>query len=108
MVDDYGSGYSNGSSLLTIAPRYVKVDISIIRSIDTNTDKQQFLTSLVDYARPRNILVLAEGVETTAELRKVLELGVDLLQGYCLARPAAIPPPLSKEAADIIRRMKRC
>lgn len=107
-LDDYGSGYSNGSSLLTIAPRYVKVDISIIRSIDTNTDKQQFLTSLVDYARPRNILVLAEGVETTAELRKVLELGVDLLQGYCLARPAAIPPPLSKEAADIIHRMKRC
>ena len=107
-LDDYGSGYSNGCSLLTIAPRYVKVDISIIRSIDTNTDKQQFLTSLVDYARPRNILVLAEGVETTAELRKVLELGVDLLQGYCLARPAAIPPPLSKEAADIIRRMKRC
>ena len=107
-LDDYGSGYSNGSSLLTIAPRYVKVDISIIRSIDTNTDKQQFLTSLVDYARPRNILVLAEGVETTAELRKVLELGVDLLQGYCLARPAAVPPPLSREAADIIHRMKRC
>lgn len=107
-LDDYGSGYSNGSSLLTIAPRYVKVDISIIRSIDTNTDKQQFLTSLVDYARPRNILVLAEGVETTAELRKVLELGVDLLQGYCLARPAAVPPPLSKEAADSIHRMKRC
>ena len=39
---------------------------------------------------------------------KVLELGVDLLQGYHLARPAAIPPPLSKEAADIIHRMKRC
>ena len=49
-----------------------------------------------------------QGVETTAELRKVLELGVDLLQGYCLARPAAVPPPLSKEAADIIRWMKRC
>ena len=106
-LDDYGSGYSNGSSLLTIAPRYVKVDISIIRSIDTNTDKQQFLTSLVDYARPRNILVLAEGVETTAELRKVLELGVDLLQGYCLARPAAIPPSLSPEAEKVIRKFNR-
>lgn len=103
-LDDYGSGYSNGSSLLTIAPRYVKVDISIIRNIDTNTDKQQFLASLVDYARPRNILVLAEGVETTAELQKVLELGVDLLQGYGLARPAAVPPPLSPEAERIIRR----
>ena len=106
-LDDYGSGYSNGSSLLTIAPHYVKVDISIIRNIDTNTDKQQFLTSLVDYARPRGILVLAEGVETTAELRKVMELGVDLLQGYCLARPAAVPPPISKEAEAIIHHMNR-
>lgn len=91
-LDDYGSGYSNGSSLLTIAPRYVKVDISIIRSIDTNTDKQQFLTSLVDYARPRNILVLAEGVETTAELCKVLELGVDPAAGLLSGPPAAVPP----------------
>ena len=102
-LDDYGSGYSNGSSLLTIAPRYVKVDISIIRNIDTNTDKQQFLTSLVTYAKPRSIQVLAEGVETTAELRKVLELGVDLLQGYCCARPAAVPGPISPEAMGVLR-----
>ena len=106
-LDDYGSGYSNGSSLLTIAPRYVKVDISIIRNIDTNTDKQQFLTSLVDYARPRKILVLAEGVETMAELQKVLELGVDLLQGYGLARPAAIPLSISPEAEKVIREFNR-
>ena len=79
------------------------MDISIIRSIDTNTDKQQFLTSLVDYAQPRNILVLAEGVETTAELCKVLELGVDLLQGYYLSRPAAVPSPIASEALDVIR-----
>lgn len=102
-LDDYGSGYSNGSSLLSIAPRYVKVDISIIRNIDTNTDKQQFLTSLVTYAKPRSIQVLAEGVETTAELHKVLELGVDLLQGYCCARPAPVPGPISPEAMEVIR-----
>ena len=101
-LDDYGSGYSNGNSLLAISPRYVKVDISIIRSIDTNTDKQQFLTSLVTYARPRGIQVLAEGVETPSELRKVLELGVDLLQGYCLARPAAVPAPISPVAKAVI------
>ena len=107
-LDDYGSGYSNGNSLLTIAPKYVKVDIAIIRGIDTDADKQQFLMTLIDYAHPRGVQVLAEGVETLSELRKVLEMGVDLLQGYCLARPAAVPPPLSKEAADIIHRMKRC
>ena len=102
-LDDYGSGYSNGNSLLTIEPRYVKVDISIIRNIDTNADKQQFLTGLVTYAKPRSIQVLAEGVETMAELQKVLELGVDLLQGYGCARPAPVPGPIAPEAMDVLR-----
>ena len=102
-LDDYGSGYSNGNSLLTIEPRYVKVDISIIRNIDTNMDKQQFLTGLVTYAKPRSIQVLAEGVETMAELQTVLELGVDLLQGYGCARPAPVPGPIAPEAMDVLR-----
>jgi len=101
-LDDYGSGYSNGNSLLTIAPRYVKVDIAIIRGIDTDADKQQFLKTLIDYAHPRGVQVLAEGVETLAELRKVLEMNVDLLQGYCLARPAAVPGAIDAEAVKVI------
>ncbi len=103
-LDDYGSGYSNGSSLLTLAPRYVKVDISIIRNINTDTDKQRFLTSLIEYARPYGIKVLAEGVETLDELRTVLALGVDLLQGYCLARPAALPPDIAPDALEVIQK----
>lgn len=105
-LDDYGSGYSNGSSLLSIAPQYVKVDISIIRGIDSNSDKQQFLSSLVTYARPRGIQVLAEGVENEAELREVLRLGVDLLQGYGLARPAAVPGPIAPSAKAVIDEMR--
>ncbi len=101
-IDDYGNGYSNGSNLLTILPRYIKVDISIIRDIDTDPDKQRFLTSTIEYAHPHGIQVLAEGVETLAELRTVLELGVDLLQGYCLARPAACPAPISPDALSVI------
>ena len=104
-LDDYGSGYSNGNSLLTIEPRYVKVDISIIRNIDTNADKQQFLAGLVTYAKPRSIQVLAEGVETMAELQKVLELGVDLLQGYGCARPAPVPGPIAPEAMNVLREV---
>ncbi len=103
-LDDYGNGYSNGSSLLTLSPRYVKVDISIIRNIDTDPDKQRFLTSLIEYARPYGIKVLAEGVETLDELHTVLALGVDLLQGYCLARPAAIPPEIDPKALAVIRK----
>lgn len=105
-IDDYGNGYSNGSNLLTIQPRYIKVDISIIRNIDTDPDKQRFLTSTIEYAHPHGIQVLAEGVETLAELRTVLELGVDLLQGYCLARPAAIPLSISPDALSAIREYR--
>ena len=106
-LDDYGSGYSNGSSLLTIAPRYVKVDIAIIRGIDADPDKQQFLKALIEYARPRGVQVLAEGVETMDDLRRVLEMGVDLLQGYGLARPAAEPVAIREKAARVIEETAR-
>ena len=79
------------------------MDIAIIRGIDTDADKQQFLKTLIDYARPRGIYVLAEGVETLSELRKVLEMGVDLLQGYCLACPAAEPGAIDEKAVQVIR-----
>ena len=102
-LDDYGSGYSNEGSLLELAPRFIKVDISIIRGIDSDPDKQQILRNVVRYAQPRNMQIIAEGVETAAEMRTVIDLGADLLQGYFLARPAAVPDPIAPEAAEIIR-----
>ena len=81
------------------------MDIAIIRGIDTDADKQQFLRTLIDYAHPRGVQVLAEGVETLSELRKVLEMGVDLLQGYYLAKPAVIPPAIAPEAKLVIDAM---
>ena len=92
---------------MTLAPRYVKVDIAIIRGIDADPDKQQFLKALIDYARPRSVQVLAEGVETMDDLRRVLEMGVDLLQGYCLARPAAEPLAIHEKAVRVIEEAAR-
>ena len=106
-LDDYGSGYSNENTLLQLAPRFVKVDITIIRGIDTSPDKQQILQNLVAYAHPRSMKIVAEGVETAAELRTVIELGTDLLQGYFLARPAIVPGDIAPEAVGIIRELQR-
>ena len=106
-LDDYGSGYSNENTLLQLAPRFVKVDITIIRGIDTSPDKQQILRNVVAYAHPRSMKIVAEGVETAAELRTVIELGADLLQGYFLARPAIVPGEIAPEAAAIIRELQR-
>lgn len=81
--------------------------ISIIRGIDTSPDKQQILRNVVAYAHPRSMKIVAEGVETAAELRTVIELGTDLLQGYFLARPAIVPGDIAPEAVAIIRELQR-
>ena len=51
--------------------------------------------------------IVAEGIETENELRKVIELGVDLLQGYLLAKPAAMPSEISPKAMTVIQQMNR-
>ena len=101
-LDDYGSGYSSEKNLLELSPKYIKIDLSIIRGIDTDPDKQQIVANIVAYAHPRKMLIIAEGLETPEEIHKVLELDVDLLQGFCLARPAAIPGPMHSDALDVI------
>ncbi len=106
-LDDYGSGYSNENTLLELAPRFIKVDIAIIRGIDTSPDKQQILQNVVAYAHPRSMKIVAEGIETAAELRTVIELGADALQGYFLARPAIVPGAIAPEAAAIIGELQR-
>ena len=102
-LDDYGSGYSNEKNLIDLSPAYIKVDISIIRDIDKSQDKQQIVSNIVSYAHGRNMQIVAEGMETAAELETVLALGVDLLQGYFLARPAAVPSKISDEALAVIQ-----
>lgn len=101
-LDDYGSGYSNEKSLLELAPKYIKVDLSIIRDIDTDPDKQQIVENIVAYAHKRNMKIVAEGLETPEEIRKVLELDVDLLQGFYLARPEPIPGSINEEGLKTI------
>ena len=86
-LDDYGTGFNSEAVLMEYAPDLVKVDVSIIRGIDADPDRRDLLNSLIGYAGTRNIRVLAEGVETAAELETVIACGVDYIQGYYIARP---------------------
>lgn len=101
-LDDYGSGYSNERSLLDLAPGYIKVDLSIIRDIDTDPDKQQIVENIVAYAHKRGMKIVAEGLETPEEINKVLELEVDLLQGFYIAKPQPVPTGISPMALKTI------
>ena len=60
------------------------------------------MRNIVAYAHPRSMQIIAEGVENAAEMRKVIELGADALQGFFLAKPAAIPAHITPAARQVI------
>ena len=80
----------------------LKIDKSLIDHICEEKGKT-LVEQVIMLSRLLNMKVVAEGVETAAEMRTVIDLGADLLQGYFLARPAAVPDPIAPEAAEIIR-----
>ena len=87
-VDDYGTGYSNVSNLLRYMPNYVKIDRALLTGIQDSPQKQHFVKDIIAFSHDNNILALAEGIETEEELETVINLGVDLIQGYYTARPS--------------------
>lgn len=102
-MDDYGSGYSNTNSILRYMPQIVKLDRLLITGIDRNMKKQFFVNSLISFARENDMLILAEGVETESELKTVIRLGVDMIQGYITARPnLEIVPKIAEDIKKII------
>lgn len=90
-LDDFGSGYNSEYALLTLKPDIIKIDRSIISGCDRDEGKADIITKLVQIAATKNTLVLAEGVETREELKKVIECGVDLLQGFYFGKPSFEP-----------------
>ena len=107
-VDDYGMGHSNIVNLLEYKPQVVKVDRYLISNIHTDKNKQLFVKNLIEFASDAHIKVLAEGVETSEELKTVIDFGVDLIQGYYTARPAFdVIQKLSDELIDEIRKYNR-
>ncbi|MDR2897465.1 MAG: EAL domain-containing protein, partial [Spirochaetaceae bacterium] len=101
-IDDFGSGYNNELILLMVRPDFVKIDMSIITSIDLDTKKQYIVQNLISYARNMGIKILAEGVETRGEMEMLISLGVDYMQGYYLGKPLFEPSQLSPEIQEQI------
>ena len=87
-VDDYGMGHSNIVNLLEYKPQIVKIDRYLVSNIQNDHNKQLFVRNLIEFASENGIKVLAEGVETSEELKCVIGFGVDYAQGYYLARPS--------------------
>jgi diguanylate cyclase len=103
-IDDMGAGYSGLRQITTLRPSYLKLDRSLISGIDHDPDRGALVAAMLGYARQTGGHLVAEGVETAAELETLLALGVRLVQGYHLARPG---PPWPEVAAIGDRRATR-
>lgn len=105
-MDDYGTGYANESTLLSISPDFIKIDRSLIADINNDVQKQHLVSNMIDFARNHDIKALAEGVETREELEILITFGIDLIQGFYTSRPSPalvpeIPPAIRDEILDM-------
>ena len=87
-VDDAGAGYATFRHVLRLAPDVIKLDRSLISGIDGDPARRALAGAFVAFAREVHGVVVAEGIERSAELAVVLDLGVDAGQGYLFSRPS--------------------
>jgi EAL domain-containing protein (putative c-di-GMP-specific phosphodiesterase class I) len=89
-MDDFGTGYSSLSNLRAFPFDKIKIDGSFIKSVNSNEQAATIVRAVLGLGRGLGLPVLAEGVETDAELQFLRDEMCDEVQGYLLGRPAAI------------------
>jgi EAL domain-containing protein (putative c-di-GMP-specific phosphodiesterase class I) len=95
-LDDFGTGYSSLSYLRRLPIDTLKIDRSFVSQLDRFDDKRQIVEVVLMLARALQLDVVAEGVETDAELQLLRDMGSDFVQGYFYYRP------LAPEAAEAV------
>ena len=100
MIDDAGAGFASFRHVLGLHPDAIKLDLSLTRDIDSDPVRWALAASLVAFAREIGASIVAEGVETRAELETLRALGVTHGQGHYLARPGPGPVPGRVALAD--------
>lgn len=89
-IDDAGSGYASFRHILTLEPDFIKLDMSLTRGIDSDSRRQALAAAFVAFASKTSSEIIAEGIETQAELEALKQLGVTKAQGYLLGRPGPL------------------
>jgi EAL domain-containing protein (putative c-di-GMP-specific phosphodiesterase class I) len=89
-VDDAGAGYSGLQHIVQLAPDIIKMDMSLTRAVDTDPARRALASAMIFYARETGSCVVAEGIETEAELDTLKILGANRGQGYFLGKPGPL------------------
>ena len=88
-LDDFGIGFSSFHYLRNLPVDYIKIDGSFVRNLHIDGDDRLFVKAIVDLAKGLKISCIAEFVENRHIIEVLIELGVELGQGYYIAKPAA-------------------
>lgn len=104
-IDDLGEGFSSLRLWSELRPDYVKIDMHFIQGIDQDPVKHQFVSSIQQIAEKSGTKVVAEGIETEAELQAIKDLGITCGQGYYIARPSG--QPVTALPAEVVKVLEK-
>jgi EAL domain-containing protein (putative c-di-GMP-specific phosphodiesterase class I) len=96
-IDDLGTGYAELAEILALRPDVIKLDRSVVATVDRDPAQQALVRFLGDFCGHLDAWVLAEGVERKGQLAVLADLGVPLAQGWFTGRPAPVPRPCPAE-----------
>jgi len=110
-LDDFGTGYSSLSYLKRLPFDQLKIDQSFVRDMLNGHDHESIVNAIISLAQSLKLEILAEGVETEAQLNVLKDLGCEIFQGYYFTRPLAldafeawvVQPPLSAKHQAVLQ-----
>ncbi len=106
-IDDAGAGYSGLNLISDIQPHFIKLDMNLIRHINSDSIKFALVKSMIELSHMANIHLIAEGIETIEEMETLINLGVHYGQGYFIQRPKEEMCPISSEVIQILKDINR-
>ncbi|MCA1980395.1 MAG: EAL domain-containing protein, partial [Calditerrivibrio sp.] len=86
-IDDFGTGYSSLSRMKDLPADIVKIDMSFVRDMEKSEKNKDFVAAIIDLSRRFHFKTVAEGVESSAQLKILQQLGCDMVQGYLFSKP---------------------
>lgn len=104
-LDDFGAGHAGLNLLARFQPDTVKLDMELIRGIDTSLSRRMIVRGIVGMCEGMGLRLLAEGVETEGELAALRELGIRYAQGYLFAKPGFEVLPRINSAGSLVQRV---
>ena len=104
-IDDAGAGYSGLNLISEVNPNYIKLDMKLIRDVDSDRVKFALVKGMVEFSKVSNVFLIAEGIETYEELNTLVNLGVQYGQGYLLQKPDAEVLEIRQDVLQMLKKI---